>query len=443
MTAGTERRFDVVILGSGPGGLAAAREIEPGSTVAVIDAAEQCGGAHRSHEIGPYTFDQGSFFFDRRHPWFDHLPDLRERMVPARRRQRRIDPRGVLRDYPFEPRELLQWPLAIQMRIAADYARNLARGRFGRHARNVNEAVRAVMGQTAFSYSGLELYVAKFNHADASQIESSFFDARMAYLRGKLGPGGLVRLLARGLRPAPAGTPEAMPLLVRPRAGFGVVRDALRHDLEERGVQFRLGESVRAVSGGPGAFAVDTSKGRVHARRLVSSIPVATAYRAVFGREAALASLDLLVLFVSCDLEKDELERLGNVLFNFHHGGRWKRLTIHSQFYDLDTDRSCFSIEITFKKNEHPGVESSFDEFREHVTSLGLMKGRMSLEGHAITQDAYPSLSLGSGEARRSAIDELERFGIELVGRQGRFDYLPTSNQVVRQTRERMRQQAS
>lgn len=431
--------FDVVVLGAGPAGLAAARQLAPDMRVLVIDAADTLGGAQRSTAIGPYTFDHGSFFFERDHPWFDALPSLRDAFVPAARRQRRIDQHGRLRDYPFEPREVLDWPLGAKLAVLRDLARaRILTYRSGGRLSAGDECRRAI-GATAFARSGLAAYVERLNRAEPDAVDRSFFFARMSYLTRGAGLGSLARIALRALRRKPLRARPRARLLVRPREGFQAVHGALGDDLAERGVRFRLGETLEQIERLQDGFAIRTDRSTVTAGRVVSAMPLGTVYEALLGKRPGIESLDLLVLFVSGPPEREaEARSRGNVLFNFSTRGLWKRLTVHSEFYELDTERSCLSVEATMRTDEALDPEAVFAEFRDHVLGLGLFGPDLRLEGHATTSGAYPFLPVG-GQARvDAALRRLEALGVESVGRQGRFVYFPTSRQIVRDTSERL-----
>lgn len=431
--------FDVVVLGAGPAGLAAAQMQAPTSRTLVIDASPHCGGSHKSTLIDRRTFDSGSFFFENLHPWFEDNPPLRNMFVPAVRRQRRIDPRGVLRDYPFEPRELVDWPLRKQMSVVADYLS--PKRAFAKPSTSAGDAARRVIGKTAFEFSGLARYVARLNELDSDEIDVSFFNARMGYLKEQTSPRHIAQLISRGLMRKSIRRVPPTPLFVRPAAGFDVVYDVLRESLEAKGVSFALGQAVQTIDRVDGEFAIGMKNGgqHVHADRVISAMPLEQSYRAAFGKSSGLASRDLLTLFVTAPRRSDnDRKRTGNVLFNFHGDGLWKRLTMHSDFYDPDADRSFFSVEITMRQGHPVESQEAFEDFYRHVTALGVFDSELRLEGHDLTKDAYPLLSTGSSEMRQQAVSELATAGLETVGRQGRFSYLPTSGQVIRSTRKRL-----
>jgi len=77
--------------------------------------------------------------------------------------------------------------------------------------------------------------------------------------------------------------------------------------------------------------------------------------------------------------------------------------------------------------------DAGFADFVTSVQSHGLFKGDLRLEDSAYTQYAYPRYELGYERALKDALALIDEFGVITVGRQGRFDYLPTSGLIGRQ----------
>jgi hypothetical protein len=160
-------------------------------------------------------------------------------------------------------------------------------------------------------------------------------------------------------------------------------------------------------------------------------------HQAIFGARTGLEGIDLTTLFVS-------VSRIpgfdGNVLFNFHPRGRWKRATIYSRIYGQAAGREYFSVEITQRAGEAKDAAAAFEAFRRDVADLGVFAEDLSLEGFDVVENAYPLYGRGCGPVVRDAIARLEAFGIVPVGRQGRFAYLPVSSQVIAHTRTQLQE---
>lgn len=427
---------DTIVLGAGIAGLAAAHALSAtGGRLLVIDQADTCGGTHRSRNIGPYTFDVGSIFFETTAPIFDLAPELRARCLPVRRRQQRITPQGGLAHYPFEPREILSWPLRTRLAALGDL---LARGFYLGTPKNVEELCRARLGKTIYMVSGLRNYITRFHQEPPSGIGANFFRKRMGFVDRAAGPWALLSQASSLLWPRPKAVRAA--LLVRPVRGFGEIYDPIQKSLEARGVAFLLGQAIdRIEHRDGGGFMVQVGGRELVVERIVSTIPVANLHRLVFGEAPRLEGLDLLSLFVSAP-KGSQVE--GNVLFNFHGEGRWKRLTLYSDIYvtepGLSRTRDFFTVEVTCRQDEKPDPAAAFNDFTAHMTTLGLFPPGLRLEGFETVRNAYPLYRPHTGAVVAAMLERLTAFGIVSAGRQGRFEYLPVSSLVIRRTWEEL-----
>ena len=108
---------------------------------------------------------------------------------------------------------------------------------------------------------------------------------------------------------------------------------------------------------------------------------------------------------------------------------------MHSAYYGPVDGRSYFAVECTHLA-ENVSVGSLFDDFACHVRKLRLFDGDLRLEGSMKLAHAYPVYRHGFEEALHPLIHELNSRGIEPIGRQGRFDYIPTSAMAIDLVRE-------
>ena len=60
------------------------------------------------------------------------------------------------------------------------------------------------------------------------------------------------------------------------------------------------------------------------------------------------------------------------------------------------------------------------------------------LEGHEAVDDCYPLYRAGSAGEVSEVLRRIEATGVILAGRQGRFEYLPTSSGVIRRVAEEL-----
>lgn len=424
----------VAVLGAGIAGLFAADRLSAtGLHVNVIDRSDRCGGAHQSRNIGQYTFDLGSFFYEGGARIFQLAPEMREQCPKVLRIQRRISPGGAILHYPLNAREvLLQAPGALPLAVLDLVGSRLCVRRDG----TLDTISRQRLGGTFFKTTGLEAYLTRFHHVPPREIDEEFFFRRMGHIERSTRVRAIVDAAFRSLsnREADSTTPRR-PLHVRPQSGFEAMFAPIVARLKSRGVRFHFSEDLQRIRREGTIFHLRTNKGSHFAEAVVSTIPLDTTYQALFSESSGLVSLDMTTLFVSADWLDP---RAGNVLFNFHGKGRWKRATIYSRVYPaLANGREFFNVETTIAPGASHDPQSSFDDFRAHMTRLGLARD-LVLEGHARLDHCYPLYSRGSKTALQAALDRVSAAGIVLAGRQGRFEYLPTSSGVIRRVEEEL-----
>ena len=425
----------IVVLGGGIAGLAAADALaSAGFRVIVVECSAQCGGTHRSHAIGSYTFDVGSIFYEPTARLFDMAPGLRELCLTVQRRQRRIAPGGTLLHYPIEPREFLRGPrVELALGIADLLGSRLTVKRNGTLA----AISRKRLGERIFRSTGLRDYITRFNHVPPEQVSESFFFHRMAFIDRSTRMSALFQMAGRALftRHSIANRPRRA-LYVRPREGFSALFEAIEHRLRARGVEFRMNAPLQRISREGPLLRIETDRGEtLHCRTAVCAMPLDAVHRALFHNGSGLVSLDMTTLFVSA---RSLDPGLGNVLFNFDTRGRWKRATIYSRIYpDPAIEREYLAVECTIPPDGAHDPQAVFDDFRKHLQELRFAED-LRLEGSDLVKDCYPLYRPGTDDTLQTVLDKITGFGIIPVGRQGRFEYLPTSSGVIRRVMEEL-----
>lgn len=432
-------RFDVVVLGSGVAGLSAASILSDRfPALLLLDSFGQLGGTQRSIEANGYTFDIGSYFFNPNAILFQRHPKLLESTLPAPCRSQRIRPDGSVASYPFSPHELREPGL----RHKGAFGLSFLAGRFApRLDSNLEQACHRMIGKAFYEYSGLSNYVARFYGDDlpASRISPIFVEKRLQFLHKRTRIGSAMKTVRDGYFPdrAPA-TPEpnqpvqpAAPGRVRAEAGFSVMYEPVAADLIGRGVTIRLNQALLGIRRTSSGYLVTTPDGEIEAGQIVSTLPVQLLLELI-GKpvEPALPSGGLLTLCVSF-AGKRGFD--AGVLFNFHGSGKWKRLTMHSDFYGPRNEREYFSVEVSVKDEHTLSPAQAFADFRQSVQAHGLFEGDLRFEESAYTPFAYPRYELGYEKALSAAMAMIDESGIVVAGRQGCFDYLPTSGLITNQ----------
>ena len=413
------QRWDAIILGAGISGLVATKLLQrQGLTkIAIVEQYRHVGGNHIDRHIGPFTFDIGTLIFWENSPFFNHFPELLPLYQPIEAAFGRIIPSGEVSAYPVAiSAEVLAKSFPEIFRLISSLVISRL---FRRKPANAAEFARYWIGARLFEKSGLGSYMERFYGVKADEIELDFAKKRM----GWISDAASLRNRFQRMLKRKSGR-QKVQQFVRPRAGFATLYDLARRSLEEQGAVFFLGESVVGIEKVGRAFCVRSERDTWEGNRLVSTIPLQQ-LPSLCGMDDSpkLSSVELASLFFSFEGKRGFKY---SVLHNFSSAGRWKRLTMFSDFYGTVENREYFGVEVNLPKSDS-GIDQLAQDFITNVRDRGLFDGDCRLEGFMTTANAYPVYTGGATEEARRILQKIHGYGIESVGRQGGFDYLPSA----------------
>lgn len=410
---------------------------QEGLRVCLIDQYEQAGGNHLSDQVGDMTFDIGAIFHWSDSKLFEMFPELRAQCVPVTWRTDRINPDGEIVAYPFDyKREFFQ---RSPIRIAKIALGVLKHRLFTNPNTNAASFLNHYLGAELVKTSGVGAFVQRFYGLPAQDITADFAKARMIHIV----QGASVSYIAKKAyaRIGRSPTKANNQCLARPKSGFGTFYDIAVRQMTASGIAVRLGCEVQTISKSEHGLRLQTSQGTIHASRIISTIPITeTAEKIGVSAENAPTSLALHSLYFRF---KGRLGFKGPILYNFQNQGRWKRLTLHSQYYGDADGWSYFTIETTARANEKADAATFEQDFRTSIGGLSILKGELELVGHRETEFAYPLYDASANAKRDALLEKINAFGIETVGRQGRFDYLPVTQLAIIRARQLLKNSVS
>jgi protoporphyrinogen oxidase len=415
--------FPVIVLGAGISGLVSASVLlkEGYQQILVIDEYAHIGGNHIDRSIGEYTFDIGSFIFQDDSPLLAHLPELLPLYVPISPTWGRLNPQGVVTDYPISIKDDLIAAGPIEwLRILSSV---LFARLFRRRLRNARDFAQYWIGARLLYRSGLGHYMHRFYGLPAEKIDIKFAEKRMLWIKEH---ATLRNVLRRWLTPST--TSVANTQLARPSQGFAYLYQGAAQRLERSGVTFLLGTKMHSLQKRDGVFVLEAGQRRFAASRVVSTIPLERIQNlcGMLSKEN-LQTVTLITLFFSFSGDRGFKH---SILYNFSHTGPWKRLTVYSDFYGLSGGREFFAVEVN-ADHVLGSVETAEHDFRRHASENGLFAGDLRLEGSHALSNAYPVYTDKADEQAADAIAALRALGIESFGRQGGFDYQPTARDTT------------
>jgi len=429
--------WDAIVLGAGIGGLVSTKILQGAglSRVLVLDEYSHVGGNHIDQHIGPYTFDIGTLIFQEDSPLMAHFPELLPLYHPITCSTSRITPDGKVRPYPFSFREeILRAGPGEWVRTFGSIIRSRL---VSSRVENAEDFARYWIGSRLLKQSGLGRYIERFHGVPARELDRVFAEKRM----GWIADGASVRKQAARLF-GHRETWEGWQSFVRPREGFGQLYAAARSGLEAGGAHFALGVKLTRIGKTGSTFRITTSAGEYSTDRLISTIPLSRALHACgMDQDAELPMLELVSLFYSVGGGR---KFDSTVFYNFSDTGRWKRITVYSDYYGTVDGRQYFGVEVNAGR---PGAgdatqdsaEALHADFIADIGAKGVFEEEPRLEGHHRLRHAYPVYLKESTERAQRGIDTLSTMGIETLGRQGRFDYLPTARHVTQAVEKHIR----
>lgn len=413
--------YDVIVLGAGISGLVSASILLRNGyrKVLVVEEYAHIGGNHIDCSIGEYTFDIGSFIFQDDSPLLAHLPEILPLYVPISPSWGRLNPQGVVTEYPISIKDDLIAAGPVEwLRILSSllFARI-----FRRKLRNAKDFAQFWIGARLLHRSGLGHYMERFYGLPAEKIDFRFAEKRMLWIKEH---ASVRRYLSfpRWLKASVRSVSNQQ--LARPREGFNHLYRGAAQRLERSGVTFQLDAKMHTLQKKNGLFFLDAGERRIAASRVVSTIPLKRVQELCgIASEEKLKTVTLISLFFSFSGDRGFKHA---VLYNFSYTGAWKRLTVYSDFYGRAGGREYLAVEVNADQVAG-SVDAAVKDFRQHTVENGLLTGNLRLEGSHTISNAYPIYTDDADQRAADALAALRAFGIESIGRQGGFDYQPTA----------------
>ena len=407
-------------------GLMAARYLsdDPNLAIDLLERTDRLGGLHHSPQVKGRIYDVGAYAFTAKDLIFEAFPGLLGHYQPFQATYRTVLDGGELDGFPRTLRGYARrHGPAHMVRAALD----LAIGKVVHRRRDsVPAYCQYYLGRSFYQRSGLRNYIERlFCRADHA-IDIQFARQRLQAIQISASLRGRTRAALRRLHTPRS--PRAPRLsYARPRDGFGHCYGIVERELLARGVNVLKSCSVGSIEKRDGMFILQTADGAREYDHVISTIPVPTVARLVgFETEARFDTMTLVTLFYRYAGENAGYDAV--YLYNFSHRGRWKRVIDFSAIYGDRTEGRWISVEITRPADEPRDADRERLDFEATVRELGLFAGsELAFQGHHSTPNAYPIFDRDSAAALDRDRARIEAWGIRIVGRQGRFDYISSA----------------
>ena len=437
----TKTPVRVAILGGGVAGITIASELSKYSMfdIDIIEKSSVLGGLHRSVNIGNLNYDIGAFLFSRDYGLFDFYPDITDLYVPVNCKQleNRLTPKGNIDKYPMtieayiEDYGLLNFFYTCVEIIASKilyYKRD-----------TLLSWIKYYIGNNLYHKSGLKNYIERLYGTSDENIDIQFATRRMSAVKRVCSLRAILSKIIKLKKPGylfkddnlHALTDSVYQPLVRPKEGFGkIYNEIIRDILISRGVSVLTDCQIKAIRPLHKGFEIKFSDNHINIYdKLISTIPLET-ISFLLGKQ-----LDFPIEYrVLCSLFYRFNGQLGYdsaILSNFTEEAAWKRIITFSKYYGMYEGDHYFAVEIPVENNNTIDKIQLRENFESHIKHFGLLQGELKYQGDIIIQNAYPVYSRAIVDKIATAKHSLKEFGIDLVGRQGEFDYISAGKSIA------------
>jgi Protoporphyrinogen oxidase len=413
----------IAVLGGGVSGVVLAKRLADKGIAAVdlIEKEERLGGLHRSIRVENLTFDIGAFLFSQEHELLKSFPTLYDCFVPVHPVSLSVTPSGNVCQYPITLQSYLRDNGLMSLLSAVP---DMLVSRICYRKRDTVPCfAKYYMGGQIYRRSGLQSYIERLYGIKDEEVGLEFAMQRLRDVQ-LYTPIALARRKLLGMlhKPATSAAP-AYTGLVRPLNGFEEVYNKIASSLTRQGIAVRLGCAIKSVKRRErGGYEIDFGDHTETYSRVVSTLPIPVMLR-LLGTAAKVRfeHVSLLSLFYRGRVRHD-----ASFLYNFTSRGKWKRITLFSNFYGKIGGSDYFTVEITTQDTSPQHLEMLRADFETHADALSLCEPDVPLQylGSIVTERAYPLFQRGKSQELQAERDRLTAAGIDFVGRQGNFAYL-------------------
>jgi|GEM_PF-1405808 len=428
----------ILIIGGGVTGVAAAAfALQNGfKNVTLIESSDTLGGLHKDIEIDGLHYDLGAFLFHSNHKLLSLFPGLKSMLVStAGARHLSLTQKHNIDAYPLTLQQYVKenGMIATGFDLVKLFIYRMFHS--SRKCKNVDELLTYYMG-FFYKKTGLKNYIRRLYQMDPAEVSLEFTARRMNSVIERFKTRSVLKSLLRFKWKNLVRFKVSSDAFARPESGFGEMYRFIASELEQSGCNLLLEESIVKIH--TAEKSIETRSGKILTYDyLVSSMPLSAAAGMSgipFNQQLNHRALCSLFYEMPAEVISDCF-----VLFNFSGEGSWKRIIFHSNYYnkirqDKRKQRHYFVVESMpgEEQADNATVAIQLDQdFRRSLahTKWGDQFNCASLVGHHITKNAYPLLDLNFKRTEITAFKEqMKALDIYLVGRQGEFDYISSSD---------------
>ncbi|MBD2122027.1 FAD-dependent oxidoreductase [Trichocoleus sp. FACHB-262] len=433
---GTRARQNFVILGGGLAGLAAAQELlKRGCKVTLIEQGAEVGGLARTFEQGGFRFDIGGHRFHSNNPtvvqWLKDLLGKDLRVVPRT-------------SHIYLNQQFVNYPIQLPGALSIFSPFKAAQMVFSYLVAKFTEKTRQDISfeDWVIKRYGRALYEVFFQPYTEKVWGIACDQLSATWASQRIGIPSLWRMVKQAIAPAKETPATAISEFYYPRAGFGMIPDALRENILAMGGTIHTHTALLSCTPLTQGFEVnvrhqDGTTLTLKADQIVSTIPLNSLLQAIpekLGSQEILQSYnleyrDIICLFVA--LKRPQVSQdswtyfpMKDLIFGrTHEPKNWSPEMVPSNNY------TSLAIEI-FSSRGEPTWEMSDDAILnkviEQMHQIGwISKADVHKSWVLRVPYAYPVYRVGYEPTLSKVKDYLNQWdNLHLVGRTGSFHYM-------------------
>jgi len=419
-----QNKYRVGIIGGGVAGISAANELikYPEVEVTILEKTTALGGLNQCVELDGLKYDIGTFLYPNDHALLMTFPFLREIYLPiehypiAVKDKDKIDVHPISIKGYWKNHGTINFILSIWSLLFAKIK--------NRNIKTLPQYCEYYLGERIYKKSGLKSYIKRLYKKDDTEVDLKFGYARIKEFKN-YSLRNIIKRLGK-LDGDFIFNAKKRTFYARPDSGFKIAFDRLEDHLKTNNVSIFKNINISHIEKKAQGFKVNTNEDSYYFDRIIATIPFSITQK-LLGLQTNFTPsyMSLCTLFYTGKSKHDT-----NVIYNYTEEGEWKRITLYSKYYGKHEGLDYISVEITFNSKEQPNIAAYKSEFEKLTSKYDIIKD-LKFTGQKITPYAYPLFNKGEIDLADKELDGIRAFGIDLVGRQGTFEYLSSDDTIL------------